>query len=84
MIFNSHPVRLSYQPPANSTFLSEQTSHQQPANSTFLPEQISTSQTKKLYDFSLSPYFGRHVLEILRYKESLKWMLFQFGYHIRH
>jgi hypothetical protein len=24
-----HPVRLAYQPPASSTFLSEQTSHQQ-------------------------------------------------------
>jgi hypothetical protein len=34
---------LAYQPPANSTFLSEPTSHQQPANSTFLSEQISTS-----------------------------------------
>jgi multisubunit Na+/H+ antiporter MnhE subunit len=39
----SRPVRLAYQPPASSTFLSEQTSHQQPANSTFLSEQISTS-----------------------------------------
>jgi hypothetical protein len=37
------PVRLAYQPPASSTFLSEQISHQQPANSTFLSEQISTS-----------------------------------------
>jgi hypothetical protein len=37
------PVRLAYQPPASSTFLSEQTSHQPPANSTFLSEQISTS-----------------------------------------
>jgi hypothetical protein len=36
------PVRLAYQPPASSTFLSKQTSHQQPANSTFLSEQIST------------------------------------------
>jgi hypothetical protein len=36
-------VRLAYQPPANSTFVSEQTSHQQPANSTFLSEQTSTS-----------------------------------------
>jgi hypothetical protein len=36
-------VRLAYQPPASSTFLSEQTSHQQPANSTFLSEQTSTS-----------------------------------------
>jgi hypothetical protein len=38
------PVRLAYQPPANSTFLSEQISHQQPTNSTFLSEQISTSR----------------------------------------
>jgi hypothetical protein len=37
------PVRLAYQPPANSTFLSEQTSHQQPASSTFFSEQISIS-----------------------------------------
>jgi hypothetical protein len=41
--FGSTPVRLAYQPPASSTFLSEQTSHQQSANSTFLSEQISTS-----------------------------------------
>jgi hypothetical protein len=34
---------LAYQPPANSTFLSEQTSHQQPASSTFLSEQTNTS-----------------------------------------
>jgi hypothetical protein len=36
-------VRSAYQPPASSTFLSEQTSHQQPANSTFLSQQTSTS-----------------------------------------
>jgi hypothetical protein len=30
------PVRLTYQPPASSTFLSKQTSHQQSASSTFL------------------------------------------------
>jgi hypothetical protein len=35
--------RLAYQPPASSTFLSEQISHQQPAISTFLSEQTSTS-----------------------------------------
>jgi hypothetical protein len=40
---NKRPVRLAYQPPANSTFLSEQTSHQQPASSTLLSEQTSTS-----------------------------------------
>jgi hypothetical protein len=36
-------VRLSYQPPANNTFILEQTWHQQPANNTFLSEQISTN-----------------------------------------
>jgi hypothetical protein len=36
-------LRLAYQPPASSTFLSEQTSHQQPASSAFLSQQISTS-----------------------------------------
>jgi hypothetical protein len=35
--------RSAYQPPASSTFLSEQISHQQPASSTFLSEQTSTS-----------------------------------------
>jgi hypothetical protein len=39
----NQPVRSAYQPLANSTFLSEQTSHQQSASSTFLSEQISTS-----------------------------------------
>jgi hypothetical protein len=33
----------AYQPPANSTFLSEQTSHEQLASSTLLSEQTSTS-----------------------------------------
>jgi hypothetical protein len=41
--WQTHPVRLAYQPPANSTFLSEQISHQQPASRTFLSQQISTS-----------------------------------------
>jgi hypothetical protein len=36
-------VRLAYQPPTSSIFLSEQISHQQPASSNFLLEQISTS-----------------------------------------
>jgi hypothetical protein len=40
---NLQPVRSAYQPPASSTFLSEQTSHQQSASSTFLSEQINTS-----------------------------------------
>jgi hypothetical protein len=42
---------LAYQPPANSTFLSEQTSHQQPASSTFLRtnkhQPSATSQTNR-------------------------------------
>jgi hypothetical protein len=38
-----YPVRLAYQSPANSIFLSEQINHQQPASSTFLSQQISTS-----------------------------------------
>jgi hypothetical protein len=37
------PVRLAYQPPASSTFLSQQISHQQPANSTLVSERTSTS-----------------------------------------
>jgi hypothetical protein len=40
---SSRPVRLAYQPPVSSSFLSEQISRQQPANNTFLSEQISTS-----------------------------------------
>jgi hypothetical protein len=48
----NQPIRLAYQPPASSTFLSEQISHQQPANSTFLSEQTSTSHqpTERLFD----------------------------------
>jgi hypothetical protein len=42
-IFNICPVRLAYQPPASSTFLSEQTSHQQPASGTLLSEKTSIS-----------------------------------------
>jgi hypothetical protein len=39
------PFRLAYQPPANSTFLSEQTRHQPSTNNTSISEQISTGQT---------------------------------------
>jgi hypothetical protein len=35
---DEQPVRLAYQPPASSTFLSEQISHQQSANNIFLSE----------------------------------------------
>jgi hypothetical protein len=40
---NPRPVRLAYQPPASSIFLSQQTSHQQPASNTLLSEQTNTS-----------------------------------------
>jgi hypothetical protein len=40
---NIQPVRLAYQPPVSSTFLSQQISHQQPGSSTFISEQISTN-----------------------------------------
>jgi hypothetical protein len=38
------PVRLAYQPPDSSSFLSQQTGHQQPASSTFLSEPIISHQ----------------------------------------
>jgi hypothetical protein len=37
------PVRLAYQPPANSIFLSEQTSNEQPASSTFLSDESASA-----------------------------------------
>jgi hypothetical protein len=40
---SAQPVRLAYQPPVGSTFLSEQTSHQQPTSNTFFSEQTSSS-----------------------------------------
>jgi hypothetical protein len=48
-------VRLAYQPPASSTFLSEQTSHQQPASSTILSEQISTSHQPTEQNLFVAP-----------------------------
>jgi hypothetical protein len=38
------PYLLAYQPPANNTFLSDQTSHQQPVSGTFLSKQTSISR----------------------------------------
>jgi hypothetical protein len=38
------PVRLAYQPPANSTFLSEQTSHQQTARTSQQYSSLRTNQ----------------------------------------
>jgi hypothetical protein len=53
---NRH-VHLAYQPLANSTFLSEQTSHSQSADRTFLSEQISTSrQPNEHAEYQISIY----------------------------
>jgi hypothetical protein len=68
-IFIYLPVRLAYQPPANNTFLSEQTSHQQPTSNTFLRtnqhQPSATSQTNRLYDFDLYPSIWFQILFIL-------------------
>jgi hypothetical protein len=40
-VLERRPVRLAYQPPTSSNFLSEKISHQQPVSSTFLSEQIN-------------------------------------------
>jgi hypothetical protein len=63
-------VRLAYQPPASSTFISEQTSHQQPASITFFlrtnQHRLSaTSQTNKLHDSCLL-HVGTRAVELLR------------------
>jgi hypothetical protein len=47
-VWHVRRVRLAYQPPASSTFISQQTNHQKPANSIFLSKQTSTSQTNML------------------------------------
>jgi hypothetical protein len=52
---------LAYQPPASSTFLSQQTIHQQPASSTLLSEQTSTSHqppTNRTSCLSVSAFSG--------------------------
>jgi hypothetical protein len=45
---------LAYQPPASSTFLSEQTSYQQPASSTFHSEQISINHANRVKDYVMA------------------------------
>jgi hypothetical protein len=40
----SRPVRSAYQPPASSTFLSEQTNHQQPAATSQQYSSLRTNQ----------------------------------------
>jgi hypothetical protein len=64
------PVRLAYQPPASSTFLSEQTSHQQPASSTFLSQQTSTSH-QPTEQAGVDPW-GRSIPLLLRYQKLVR------------
>jgi hypothetical protein len=64
-------VRSAYQPPASSTFLSEQTSHQQSASSTFLSEQTSHQQSASTFlseqiSISHQPPTKRKRLELLQ------------------
>jgi hypothetical protein len=72
-VYHSSPCSfVAYQPPANITFLLEQTNLQQSDNSTFLSEQISTSHKPpakgtccmtgliKSYCNGTSPYVVRH------------------------
>jgi hypothetical protein len=63
-LLSYQPVRSAYQPPANSTFLSERISHQQPAATsqqysslrTNQHQPSATSQPNRLYDFLLRRY----------------------------
>jgi hypothetical protein len=72
-----HPIRLSYQPPHSSTFLSEQTSHQKSANSTFLSEQISHRSNEQAACHRRSIGVGRASLLTARFRcftsQRLKW-----------
>jgi hypothetical protein len=48
LLSNIHPIRLAYQPPANNTFLSEQTSQQYFSLRTNQHQPPATSQTNRL------------------------------------
>jgi hypothetical protein len=65
---------LAYQPPASSTFLSEQTSHQEPASSIFLSEQTSTSHQPPakrtsciIVGFTINILTSLYVLNLYKY-----------------
>jgi hypothetical protein len=66
---------LAYQPPASSTFLSQQISYQQPASSSFLSEQTSTShepneQAAPLQDWIMTELVVAPSLHAIRLKEK--------------
>jgi hypothetical protein len=73
------PVRLAYQPPASSTFLSEQTSHQQPASSTLLSGQTSTSHQPTWVGWSEHSLLKHSLLQCRFYPHpSLPFLSFHF------
>jgi hypothetical protein len=67
---------LTYQPPASSTFLSQQISYQQPASSSFLSEQTSTSHQPNeqaaapLQDWIMTELVVAPSLHAIRLKEK--------------
>jgi hypothetical protein len=62
-LVNERPVRLAYQPPASSTFLSQQTSHQQPASSTFLSNKPAPGISHQPTEQAVSRLGQRHGLQ---------------------
>jgi hypothetical protein len=67
-------VRLTYQPSASSTFISEQTSHQQSASNTFLSEQISTSYRHQPNEHAGSGVWAQgQVCDYIRYFCALQY-----------
>jgi hypothetical protein len=66
--FFYRPVRLAYEPPASSTFLSEQTSRQQSTSGTFLSEKSVPATRREL---------NEHVggFEAKRAHWSLAWLV---------
>jgi hypothetical protein len=75
-------VRLVYQPPASSIFLSEQTSHQQPASNTFLSEQTShqppakpTGWAPACLSVRLSPFLYRGRCAFFWMRVSILWSI---------
>jgi hypothetical protein len=72
-----HPVRLAYQPPANSTFLLEQTSHQQPASSTLLSEQTSIShQPPANQPRAAQKFIYVQARRLVRVRPRFSWIMF--------
>jgi hypothetical protein len=65
--YDIRPVRLAYQPPANSTFLSEQTSYQQPARTS---QQCSSLRTNQ-HQPSATSQPNRLIIHLVRFCDVL-------------